>query len=176
MSTVFFVRTAANYAVVAISFDRLVAVYVPFKYRGNTSKKISLLCISMCWILSLIMGYTTLFFQTNETQYCSMYKNIDQTKVVVFGVFARILPCVIVLINNFLVFYGVRRVSNKKCKFNNIKTVFFKISKRIKMHSDVRTLTAKAKIERDAQKREVKSTLRIFLIVGTFLICELVRN
>lgn len=44
----------------------------------------------------------------------------------------------------------------------------------MKKFSNVKSLAIKDKKKRDAEKREIKATFRITVIVGTFLACELV--
>lgn len=112
ISTLLFVRTATNYAVVAISIDRVVAVLRPLKYRCNSSKLCSKLWIWLGWIFAFAMGCTTILLHNENFEgICSVYIMMNHIHLLCFGILGKILPCVILIVSNVFVLIKVRRVS-----------------------------------------------------------------
>lgn len=150
-----------------ISVDRFQSVFRPIKYHNDTSTLSPKYLISFSWIISIITGYSSVLWTNhNENGSCYFYHSIHRYQLAVFGIIGKSLPCLILIVVYGYIFVKIK-VRNWVGRGLGIIIWIFLQSKSPAEKSE-------SKKRQRLRRKELKATLRISIIVVSFLICELV--
>ncbi|XP_035807763.1 adenosine receptor A1-like [Amphiprion ocellaris] len=80
LSCVVLVLTQASVlSLLAIAVDRYLRLHTPHRYKALATQRHTLLAVSMCWILSALLGFTPLFGWNNYSSLTSDSTNTSST-------------------------------------------------------------------------------------------------
>lgn len=135
---------ASTYSLLAVSYDRFVAITAPLMYPAKMTPKRVFTYIGLVWLLATIIGATSFMFTDYESR-PSVYLLVI--------VAAFLIPFLLVAY-----FY----------------TIIIKIAKRqARLIESQVNLTEEQKHSRRNEKREQKAAMTIAMIIGAFAVCWL---
>ncbi|XP_059609523.1 5-hydroxytryptamine receptor 1B [Phlebotomus argentipes] len=176
--------TISIFCLVAVSVDRYWAILHPMAYSRNVRTKTAILIISMCWVAGSIVGFLPLFgwHQDQPVETACLFEGVMSYDYLVFLYFGTIITPAIILVGFYAHIYRVilkqlrqivtmnpgggissRRSSSRKSTSSSTPTL--RAANRTPSGGTMlRVLGA-------AQKREVKATQNLSIIVLFFMIC-----
>lgn len=126
LSASIFIRTASNFALAAVSIDRLYAILRPSKYTSKT-KFCSEILIQACWIVALIIGSNTMLVPAPgmKSTVCKFNSSIRNYYILIYCFFGKILPLIIIVVAYGIIFRKIREVkfNFRKENFYNLRTL-----------------------------------------------------
>ena len=109
LSVICFVRSLINFSIAAIALDRVKAILKPHEYRQEASKKSIFISISLCWLISLVIGFSTMTW-TVEGDECT-FERIHSTPTLIYCIVGKIIPYTIAFCAYGYIFWSIRLVS-----------------------------------------------------------------
>ncbi|XP_063706461.1 D(1A) dopamine receptor-like [Culicoides brevitarsis] len=167
--------TISIFCLVAVSVDRYWAILYCISYNRNVSTRTAIIIISICWIAGSIVGFLPLFgwhAEFKPDQAC-MFVEVMDYSYLVFLYFGTIVTPAIILAAFYAHIYTVilRQVRN----FLSMNTSV-PVTKDPNNKEPIRELRRQRggtmlRVLGAAQKREVKATQNLSIIVLFFMIC-----
>ncbi|GAB0091383.1 uncharacterized protein DMENIID0001_062220 [Sergentomyia squamirostris] len=177
--------TISIFCLVAVSVDRYWAILHPMAYSRNVRTKTAIVIISMCWVAGSIVGFLPLFgwHQDQPVNTACLFEGVMSYDYLVFLYFGTIITPAIILAGFYAHIYRVilkqirqivtmnpgggissRRSSSRKSTSSSTPTL------RAANHTNQSGGTM-LRVLGAAQKREVKATQNLSIIVLFFMIC-----
>ncbi|XP_065075059.1 uncharacterized protein AdoR isoform X2 [Ochlerotatus camptorhynchus] len=177
--------TISIFCLVAVSVDRYWAILHPMAYSRNVRTKTAIVIISMCWLAGSIIGFLPLFgwHETPQVDTCLFIKVMDYDYLV-FLYFATIITPALIMLAFYAHIYRVIVKQLRQIVTMNPSGGLSSESRRSSESSRIRISTMKTgrcksnghggtmlRVLGAAQKREVKATQNLSIIVLFFMIC-----
>ncbi|XP_058443805.1 uncharacterized protein LOC131425725 [Malaya genurostris] len=178
--------TISIFCLVAVSVDRYWAILHPMAYSRNVRTKTAIVIISLCWLAGSIIGFLPLFgwHETPQVDTCLFLKVMDYDYLV-FLYFATIITPALIMLAFYAHIYRVIVKQLRQIVTMNPTGMFSSESRRSSESSRIRISTMKShrcksghghggtmlRVLGAAQKREVKATQNLSIIVLFFMIC-----
>ncbi|XP_053698317.1 5-hydroxytryptamine receptor 2B [Sabethes cyaneus] len=178
--------TISIFCLVAVSVDRYWAILHPMAYSRNVRTKTAIVIISLCWLAGSIIGFLPLFgwHETPQVDTCLFLKVMDYDYLV-FLYFATIITPALIMLAFYAHIYRVILKQLRQIVTMNPMGTLSSESRRSSDSSRIRISTSKSpsckpghshggtmlRVLGAAQKREVKATQNLSIIVLFFMIC-----
>ncbi|XP_055615756.1 uncharacterized protein LOC129761928 [Toxorhynchites rutilus septentrionalis] len=178
--------TISIFCLVAVSVDRYWAILHPMAYSRNVRTKTAIVIISLCWLAGSVIGFLPLFgwHETPTVDTCLFLKVMDYDYLV-FLYFATIITPALIMLAFYAHIYRVIVKQLRQIVTMNPGGGLSSDSRRSSEHSRVRISAVKPgrcktagqgggtmlRVLGAAQKREVKATQNLSIIVLFFMIC-----
>ncbi|XP_058817835.1 uncharacterized protein LOC131681138 [Topomyia yanbarensis] len=177
--------TISIFCLVAVSVDRYWAILHPMAYSRNVRTKTAIVIISLCWLAGSIIGFLPLFgwHETPQVDTCLFLKVMD-FDYLVFLYFATIITPALIMLAFYAHIYRVIVKQLRQIVTMNPTGIISTESRRASDNSRIRISTLKShrcksghsggtmlRVLGAAQKREVKATQNLSIIVLFFMIC-----
>ncbi|XP_055610309.1 uncharacterized protein LOC129757198 [Uranotaenia lowii] len=174
--------TISIFCLVAVSVDRYWAILHPMAYSRNVRTKTAIVIISLCWLAGSIIGFLPLFgwHETPQEDTCLFLKVMDYDYLV-FLYFATIITPALVMLAFYAHIYRVIVRQLRQIVTMNPSGGLSSDSRRSSESSRIRVSTMKScksgrggtmlRVLGAAQKREVKATQNLSIIVMFFMVC-----
>ncbi|XP_055525859.1 adenosine receptor A2a isoform X2 [Wyeomyia smithii] len=178
--------TISIFCLVAVSVDRYWAILHPMAYSRNVRTKTAIVIISLCWLAGSIIGFLPLFgwHETPQTDTCLFLKVMDYDYLV-FLYFATIITPALIMLAFYTHIYRVIINQLRQIVTMNPMGTLSSESRSSSESSRIRISTMKSprckpghshggtmlRVLGAAQKREVKATQNLSIIVLFFMIC-----
>ncbi|CAO1411003.1 unnamed protein product [Diamesa tonsa] len=168
--------TISIFSLVAVSIDRYWAILHPLAYSRNVCTKTAIEIISLCWIFGIVIGFLPLFGWHKEVTEGCLFVEIMDYNYLVFLYFTTIITPALIL----AIFYGlIYKVILKQ--INKTSSASIKVSTNASCRSSTNNHASTATsgtesqmlrlLNSQAQKREVKATQNLSIIVCFFVLC-----
>ncbi|XP_062537131.1 5-hydroxytryptamine receptor 2B [Armigeres subalbatus] len=177
--------TISIFCLVAVSVDRYWAILHPMAYSRNVRTKTAIVIISLCWLAGSIIGFLPLFgwHETPQVDTC-LFLKVMNYDYLVFLYFATIITPALIMLAFYAHIYRVIIKQLRQIVTMNPSGGISSESRRSSESSRIR-ITAKKpgrckpkehggtmlRVLGAAQKREVKATQNLSIIVLFFMIC-----
>ncbi|CAO1413354.1 unnamed protein product [Diamesa serratosioi] len=169
--------TISIFSLVAVSIDRYWAILHPLAYSRNVCTKTAIEIISLCWIFGIVIGFLPLFGWHKEVTEGCLFVEIMDYNYLVFLYFTTIITPALILAIFYGLIYKVILKQINKTSSSSIK-VSTNASCRSSANNHASTATSGGSesqmlrlLNSQAQKREVKATQNLSIIVCFFVLC-----
>lgn len=177
--------TISIFCLVAVSVDRYWAILHPMAYSRNVRTKTAIVIISLCWLAGSIIGFLPLFgwHETPQVDTCLFLKVMDYDYLV-FLYFSTIITPALIMLAFYAHIYRVIIKQLRQIVTMNPSGGLSSESRRSSESSRIRISAIKPgrcksnghggtmlRVLGAAQKREVKATQNLSIIVLFFMIC-----
>uniref|UniRef100_A0A336LQZ6 CSON001514 protein n=1 Tax=Culicoides sonorensis TaxID=179676 RepID=A0A336LQZ6_CULSO len=166
--------TISIFCLVAVSVDRYWAILYCISYNRNVSTRTAIIIISICWIAGSIVGFLPLFgwhAEFKPDQACLFVEVMDYSYLVFLCFGTIVTPAVILAAFYAHIYTVILRQLN-----TNVPVITVKDDSSAKSKEPIRHLRRQRggtmlRVLGAAQKREVKATQNLSIIVLFFMIC-----
>nr|XP_029717466.1 5-hydroxytryptamine receptor 2B-like [Aedes albopictus]XP_029717467.1 5-hydroxytryptamine receptor 2B-like [Aedes albopictus]XP_029717468.1 5-hydroxytryptamine receptor 2B-like [Aedes albopictus] len=177
--------TISIFCLVAVSVDRYWAILHPMAYSRNVRTKTAIVIISLCWLAGSIIGFLPLFgwHETPQIDTCLFLQVMDYDYLV-FLYFSTIITPALIMLAFYAHIYRVIVKQLRQIVTMNPSGGLSSESRRSSESSRIRISAMKTgrckpnghggtmlRVLGAAQKREVKATQNLSIIVLFFMIC-----
>lgn len=159
--------TASILHLVAVSFDRFVAIENPLKYKQKMTKRAIFIIIGCIWLISVLLSYGPVLLgvysqsktadQSSDSTECNMRPN--RIYSIISSSTSFYIPLIIILFLYGRIFITARKHSHELQKLENIIK---------RLHSNEKFVLESAK-----WKKNVKAIRTLGIVVGVFIACWL---
>ncbi|CAF1007653.1 unnamed protein product [Adineta steineri] len=159
--------TASILHLVAVSFDRYVAIENPLKYKQKMTKRMIFIIIGCIWLISVLLSYGPVLLglyshikidrQSPQSDECGMRPN--RLYSIISSSTSFYIPLIIILFLYGRIFITARKHSHELQKLESIIK---------RLHSDEKFV-----IENTKWNRNIKAIRTLGIVVGVFIACWL---
>ncbi|CRK98611.1 CLUMA_CG012025, isoform A [Clunio marinus] len=164
--------TISIFCLVAVSIDRYWAILHPLAYSRNVRTKTAIGIISLCWVFGSVIGFLPVFGWHNgtEDEQCFFTEIMDYNYLVFLYFTTIITPSIILAVFYGLIYRVILKQVNKTSSSLRLSSTGLDSKVSTMKHSSSETHVLRL-LNSAAQKREVKATQNLSIIVAFFMIC-----